>query len=82
MLQHTNVKQNRRLREDVIVMFQSAPSVKKRKVAHDDKDCEVVGFIDLQHHDMNGQTTDITQWMMHGNKHANCWGYGSLQPFQ
>ena len=33
---------NQRLREDV--MFQICPSAKKRKVADDDKDCEVVGI--------------------------------------
>ena len=70
-----------RLREDV--MFQSLPPQPKSvKLQMTIKTVKLWGFIDLQHHNMNGQTTGTSQWMKHGNnKHANCWGYGSYDHF-
>ena len=81
MLQHTKLKQNQRLREDG--MFQSLPPQPKSiKLQMMIKTAKLWGFIDMQHHDMNGQTTGTTQWMKHGNdKHANCWGYGLYDYF-
>ena len=64
-------------------MFQSRPPQPKSvKLQMTIKTVKLWGFIDLQHHDMNGQTTGTTQWMKHGNdKHANCWGYGLYDHF-
>ena len=60
----------------------SAPQPKSVKLQMTIKTVKLWGFIDLQHHVMNGQTIGTTQWMKHGNdKHANCW-IRFVRPFQ
>ena len=68
------MKQNQRLRDDVVVIFQSLPPQQKSvKLQMTIKIMKSRQFIDPQHHNMNGQTTGITQWTKHGNdEHANC----------